>query len=987
MSDIMRAIPFGHLMDWVLSEYAEHGSIFGVSAIYQHENNKALPIFGETIETPIGPAAGPHSQLAQNLIAAYVAGSRFFELKTVQILDGEDLPVEKPCIRAEDECYNVEWSTELRVPEAFDEYVKGWLAMKLLSLELGLGSPTGFVFNMSVGYDLEGIQSEKINRYIEGMKKAGETAVWKESLAWAQANLRRFKKIDEAFLRGLDDKVCKSITLSTLHGCPPAEIERIASYLIREKGLHTYVKCNPTLLGYAFARKTMDAMGYDYLAFDDHHFRHDLQFGDAIPMFKRLKVLAEEKGLSFGVKLTNTFPVKIIRGELPGQEMYMSGKSLYPLSIALAEKVEAAMGGSLRVSYSGGADAFNIGGIFSAGIWPITMATTLLKPGGYGRLRPIASLLSRMPYEAFSGVDMEKLSALAKDAERNPHHIKPVKIVPSQKAEERVPLVDCFMAPCEGGCPIGQDIPAYVELVGQGRYAEALAVICEKNPLPFITGTICSHRCMLRCTRNFYEESVAIRGAKLAAAEKGFAAYRTSLYAAPPRKENVAIIGGGPGGIAAANLLARKGAKVTLFEKRDSLGGVVRHVIPAFRVGDAAIDNDCRMLEQLSVTIHLNTEVDDIPALFDQGFTHVILAIGAWKPGKLALEAGQAMNVLAFLEASKKAPGTLNLGKDVVVVGGGNTAMDAARAAKRMPGVSSVRVVYRRTRREMPADGEELALAMEDGVEFRELLAPLSQEDGMLLCQVMRLGDPGKDGRRSPEPTGETVCVSADTVISAVGESVDGAFLSKSGVALGPRGLPAALKHNNVYVIGDALRGPATVVEAIADATEAVKDILGTAIIGCNYSMDAGALKARRTDLYSTKDPDQENQRCLGCSMVCENCVDACPNRANIAIKVPGMAKEQVLHMDRMCNECGNCTVFCPYDSAPYRDKFTVFASEEDFQNSQNQGFLPLDIEKLRVKVRLCDQVYETDLEEDTRTYEPLVKIMRTMLDEYAWSL
>ncbi len=1008
MSDIMRPIPFGQLMHWVLSEYAEQGTIFGVGALYRHEGGKTLPIFGETIETPIGPAAGPHSQLAQNLIAAYAGGARFFEVKTVQIIDGEDLPVEKPCIRAEDECYNVEWSTELRVPEAFDEYVKGWFALKLLSRELGLGSPTGFVFNMSVGYDLAGIQSEKIDTYIEGMKAAGSTAIWRECLAWARANLSRFRNIDEAFLTGLDNKVCKSITLSTLHGCPPDEIERIARYLIEEKCLHTYVKCNPTLLGYAFARETMDAMGYDYLVFDDHHFTHDLQFSDAVPMFQRLQALAVGRGLEFGVKLTNTFPVKIARGELPGGEMYMSGKSLYPLSISLAEKLGRAFDGKLRVSYSGGADLFNAGGIFGAGIWPITMATTLLKPGGYGRLQPIAEMLVKLPYAPFTGVDVDKVGALAKEARSNPHHVKPVKINPPRKTSEQVPLVDCFMAPCEGGCPIGQDIPEYVELVGQGKYDEALEVICKKNPLPFITGTICSHRCMLRCTRNFYEEPVAIRAAKLVAAEKGYAAYRAALSPAPQRPENVAIVGGGPAGMATAHLLALAGAKATIFEKRDSLGGIVRHVIPAFRIADAAIDNDAAMLEKLGVTVKLNTEAPSAKELSAQGYTHVILAIGAWKPGRLALENGKALNVLEFLEAQKKAPGTLTLGERVVVVGGGNTAMDAARAAKRAAGVKSVTLVYRRTKREMPADAEELDLALSDGVEFLELLAPVSHEGGHLLCDVMQLGAPDASGRRSPEPTGERVRVPADTVISAVGEAVDSDALAADGVKLGGRGRADGMKHGNVYVVGDALRGPSTVVETIADATEAATDILGGEITetlyhdgGADlknrapsrdfarnpYSMDAATLKARRGALCHSGDPAKENERCLGCSMVCENCVDVCPNRANIAVKVPGMVKEQVLHVDKMCNECGNCTVFCPYDSKPYREKFTVFASTADFEDSENQGFLVISRAEQRVKLRLGGQVYETALATDTRTYEPLVRIMRAVVEDYGWCL
>ena len=181
MGDRMRPIPFGKLMDWIITEYQTQGSIFGVAKLFRHQSgDKMLPLFGERMEAPFGPAAGPHTQLEQNIVAAYAAGSRFFELKTVQQLDGEDLPVAKPCINAEDECYNVEWSTELRVPEAYAEYVKAWFALKLISRAFGLGDECGFIFNMSVGYDLEGIKSPKIDAFIEGLKDASASPVWAE---------------------------------------------------------------------------------------------------------------------------------------------------------------------------------------------------------------------------------------------------------------------------------------------------------------------------------------------------------------------------------------------------------------------------------------------------------------------------------------------------------------------------------------------------------------------------------------------------------------------------------------------------------------------------------------------------------------------------------------------------------------------------------------------------------------------------------------
>ena len=196
MSDIMRPIPFSQLMNWIIEEHKSQDAIFGVRKMVTTNQEGALPIFDERIETPFGPAAGPNTQLAQNIVASYVAGSRFFELKTVQVMDGEELSkcVNKPCIVAQDECYNCEWSTELEVPQAFAEYVKAWFACHLIAREYGLGSPDGFVFNMSVGYDLEGIKSPKVDAYIEGMKDAsgsevGTSAARGRSLTWTSLSM------------------------------------------------------------------------------------------------------------------------------------------------------------------------------------------------------------------------------------------------------------------------------------------------------------------------------------------------------------------------------------------------------------------------------------------------------------------------------------------------------------------------------------------------------------------------------------------------------------------------------------------------------------------------------------------------------------------------------------------------------------------------------------------------------------------------------
>ena len=644
-------------------------------------------------------------------------------------------------------------------------------------------------------------------------------------------------------------------------------------------------------------------------------------------MLKRLIALSAEKGLEFGVKITNTFPVDVKQNELPSEEMYMSGKSLYPLSIALAAKLSKEFDGKLRISYSGGADAFNIDKIVKAGIWPVTVATTLLKPGGYQRLEQLA-LATQEAGVSFDGVSYEAVQKLADKAVTDKHHVKAVKPLPSRKLNRQVPLTDCFVAPCKEGCPIHQDITAYLQLVGEGKMKEAMEVITEKNPLPFITGTICAHNCMSKCTRNFYEHPVHIRNAKLTAAEGGFDALMKDLKAGDAENgKTAAIVGGGPAGMAAAFFLSRAGFAVTLFEKEASLGGVVKHVIPGFRISDEAIANDVALVTAYGAKLQLNTKVENLDSLKDS-YDYVLLAAGASEPGVLKLEKGEPVNALEFLADFKKHDGNLDLGKNVVVIGGGNTAMDTARAAKRTKGVEHVYLVYRRTKRYMPADEEELVMAVEDGVEFKELLAPKALENGMLLCDVMKLGDMDASGRRGVIATGETVSVPADTVIAAVGEKVPAHFYEACGLNLNERGKvlvnPDTKESSvkNVYVIGDGLGGPATVVEAIRDALAASEDIAGRKLVqDFDEKVTSEDVYPRRGSLLETQEGRVESGRCLSCSTICENCAEVCPNRANLAIRVPGMAKHQIIHIDYMCNECGNCRSFCPYDSAPYLDK------------------------------------------------------------------
>lgn len=994
MSEVMTPMSFEQLVDWVLQEKKKRGTVFGQHHAYRADGTHNRTMFGRTLETPIGPAAGPHTQMTQNIVAAYYAGSRFFELKTVQIMDGEELAacINRPCIKADDEGYNCEWSTELTVPQAMEEYIKAWFLLKVIAREFGLGDMNGFQFNVSVGYDLAGIQSPKVDTFLNSMKHAEDTEIFKHCKAYLLEHADWFEHVTTEDIEQIPPEICNSVTLSTLHGCPPQEIERIAMYLLTEKGFHTFVKCNPTLLGYEFARKTMDEMGYDYIQFGDFHFKDDLQYEDAVPMLTRLMNTAKERNLEFGVKITNTFPVDVKQNELPSEEMYMSGKSLYPLSISLAAKLAKEFDGRLRISYSGGADYYNIERIVDAGIWPVTVATTLLKPGGYQRLTQMAKLLDK-ENAPFEKVDAESAGKLAEEAVKDPHHVKAMRPLPSRKMKKEVPLMDCFVAPCKEGCPIHQDITTYLQLVGEEKYEEAMEVITEKNPLPFITGTICAHNCMSKCTRNFYETPVHIREMKLKAAENGYEALLEKLpVPAVTKAGKAAVIGGGPAGMAAAYFLRKGGMEVTLFEAKESLGGVVRHVIPPFRISEDAIEKDAEILRKMQVDIHCNTKLESLEELKKQGYTKIVLAVGAPVQGSLKLESGMPKNALEFLAEFKQTDGKVSLGKHVVVIGGGNTAMDTARAAKRNAGVEHVYLIYRRTRRYMPADEEELVMALEDGVEFKELLSPVKLENGQLFCKVMQLSDYDVSGRRGVTETGETVWVPADTVIAAVGEKVPTDWYQANGLAVSEKGRlyvdEKTLKtsDDNVYAAGDGLYGPATVVEAIRDGRKVAEAIAGE-VLACDFDKLAEEEKvyAKRGVLKEEQKETKEAGRCLGCSTICENCVEVCPNRANIAIQVPGMEKHQIIHVDYLCNECGNCKSFCPYSSAPYLDKFTLFETEADMENSKNQGFAVLDQETRRCKVRFFGKTFIWEPEKPAALPDGLGRMIETVCRDYSY--
>jgi putative selenate reductase len=571
---------------------------------------------------------------------------------------------------------------------------------------------------------------------------------------------------------------------------------------------------------------------------------------------------------------------------------------------------------------------------------------------------------------------------------------------------------------------VGQKVPEYIRLKAEGASTDALALILADNPLPFITGTLCDHVCQEACCRNDYEGSVEIRAVKLACAR----AASIPAQAAPHNasfKGKVAVIGAGPAGLACAHHLALAGVRVTVFDEAAEPGGVPANVIPRFRIPRADIAADVDRIASLGAKFRFGLRLDSLESLKAEGFTSFFVCVGAPLPRELPItgDAVPVVDALSFLEAASRlidgaaggdAAWPYGKPKSIVVAGGGNTAMDAARVALRLPGVEEVRISYRRSREDMPADEEELANALEEGAKLMDLSLPERAFDGpdgpRLSLRVMTRGERDASGRSSPKPTDETLSFDCDLLVAAVGEGPDAALLAAMGMDCGPSGMPAfdpatqATSRPGIYVGGDAARGPASIISAEADGRRAAYAILRAAGIEPPLSSyvpskpDADRLAARGefAESVSPASPafaSREAERCLRCDSACLRCVEVCPNRANFALPLTtvglGELRQpiQILHIDALCNECGNCGVFCPYEGRPYREKPTLFKGRAAMEASHNVGFFFGKESTLTMRVDPDSSIVETSEGEWSRENwgGPLAALARAVFREHRY--
>jgi heterodisulfide reductase subunit A len=502
---------------------------------------------------------------------------------------------------------------------------------------------------------------------------------------------------------------------------------------------------------------------------------------------------------------------------------------------------------------------------------------------------------------------------------------------------QAVPVTFCIekkdRAPCVTTCPAGINVHGYVQLVGQGKYREAVELIMERLPLPGVLGRVCPHPCEFRCRRGGVDDSIAIRDLKRYAADHvDFS--KLPVPHIEERKEKVAVVGSGPAGLTAAYFLRQSGFGVTLFEAMPVLGGMLRLGIPDYRLPVDVLNTEIDHILKLGIDVRTEARLGVDFTLDDlrrDGFGAIVLGVGAHRSMKLNISGEDGldgvMDAVEFLRkvslGSKERPG-----ERVVIVGGGNVAVDAARTAVRL-GCSSVAIVYRRSREEMPAYAEEIEGALAEGVEVHYLTAPVCVrgENGRVTgfeCIRTELGVPDESGRRRPVPVeGSEFVIECDVVIPAIGQQPDVAFVEPSGPEVTRRGTFVVNRYTmqtttpGVFAAGDAVSGPATVIDAVAAgrrAAEAVRayldgedlDLLAERLAGEQAPgedwreipegierMDRAALRhmsasesAASFDEVSLglaeDDARREVMRCLNCGICseCMECVRACERSA-----------------------------------------------------------------------------------------------------------
>ncbi len=585
------------------------------------------------------------------------------------------------------------------------------------------------------------------------------------------------------------------------------------------------------------------------------------------------------------------------------------------------------------------------------------------------------SLVEEGPDESCVQLGREILASLTEHREAFESHIE----------THNCPTGECVKlapAPCQMACPAGIDVPSYLTLIGMGRDAEATEIIREDNPFPWVCGLVCTNPCEFMCVRGRMDEPISIKYLKGFAAERAMSEMR---YENPPKAPDngrkVCMIGAGPAGMTAAYYLALKGYRVTIIEALPVPGGMMMVGIPRYRLPREVIDRETGMIESLGVEFRYNTRLGKdvtLEQLREEGFEAFMVAIGAHSAFKLMIpgedDYPQVINAIDLLR--RVALGDRHLpGERVVIVGGGNVAIDAARTCIRL-GCREVTVAYRRTRSEMPAHEEEVIQAEDEGVRFAFLTVPVAVEgsDGTLTalrCLRAELGQPDEQGRRRPVPVKDSDHpLKADAVISSIGQVIDRTGLTtledlrwskRSTITVNTVTMETSVE--GVFAAGDVVSGPATVVEAIGGGKKAAEAIdrylqgipqpkwpqvpvrrrrleclevpASTKMIPSRPHMpllntDRRRITFQQVELgYSENAVREEARRCLRCDICrrCGLCVEICRDKMGVdALQLGYLNFDHPSPTDlrttsERCIACGACAANCPNEAMVIKDE------------------------------------------------------------------
>jgi NADPH-dependent glutamate synthase beta subunit-like oxidoreductase len=495
--------------------------------------------------------------------------------------------------------------------------------------------------------------------------------------------------------------------------------------------------------------------------------------------------------------------------------------------------------------------------------------------------------------------------------------------------ERRIRRQDLVTAACTEGCPAGIDVPRYIRCIQEGKFDEALAVIRERIPFPSVCGYACYSPCESRCGNRQFGQPIAIRALKRAAAERGGALWKKNLKVAAATGKRVAVVGSGPSGLTAAYYLATLGHEVTVLEALDQLGGMMRTGIPAYRLPRKGLDREIEYLRELGVKIRTGCRIESLPQLLAEGYDAVYLAVGAQKGARLGIPGEDTPGVtdaITFLRRTN-AGEAVELGGRVAIVGGGNSAVDAARSAIRL-GAAEVRIFYRRSRAQMTAYEEEVEAALLEGVKIEFLTAPvgIARKNGALEVTFtrMELGKPDASGRPRPVPVrGSEFTRTFDSLVTATGQALD--IPESMDVSVGDGGYlrvdsdTLATDRRGVYAGGDAVTGPASIIEAIAHGRKAAASI-------DRFLGGAGMIDQELAP------PEEEvvvvDYAAEGSSRVPLSCIPLAERQRTFRIVEKGLGKKRamqeadrcrscdarqfrVLADEEACKECGYCVEVC----------------------------------------------------------------------------